>query len=402
MTHKHRKQIVKWGGIVLLVFISTAGVLVGSLLIIHNQPVVLPVPAGQDGVGRVEYDWSDVQRIDPLSDTPNQVRRLPIWIWYPATVNAQSVSAPYRPTPWKDAQNKSSSILQTLSTRSDTKTHSYANIPLASANAPYPVIVMQPGLGPSIPDYTVFAENLASHGYIVVGINEPYSSTLVVYADGQVARATAKGSISDTASATTTDEQTNMIGQVWRDDAIFVINHLQAVANDETSLFYHQLDLDHIGFFGHSFGGASAIAVCQSDSRCKAGADLDGTPLSAGATLPIQQPFLFLSEGFAKGCSQDKNCQPLQQSYDQTTNRAYFISIKGAKHFNFSDIALHFTFLGQFIFQQMGQIGSIDPAHGLAIANAYLVAFFDKYLKGIDSPLLTSLRPYSEVQFTSK
>ena len=35
-------------------------------------------------------------------------------------------------------------------------------------------------------DYTVLAEDLASHGYIVVGLDAPYRTFLVVLPDGRV------------------------------------------------------------------------------------------------------------------------------------------------------------------------------------------------------------------------
>jgi hypothetical protein len=48
----------------------------------------------------------------------------------------------------------------------------------------------------------------------------------------------------------------------------------------------------------------------------------------------------------------------------------------------------------------VGYIGSIRPERGEQIANAYLVAFFDRYLKNVDSELLQGPSAlYPEVQF---
>lgn len=261
---------------------------------------------------------------------------------------------------------------------------------------------MQPGLGPAIPDYTVFAENLASHGYVVVGINETYSSNLVVFADGSVARATPAGSIADNASEANVERQTNAIGKVWAADADFVLDRLRQVNADTTSPFYRWLDLNRVGLFGHSFGGATALAVCQRDSRCKAGADLDGTPISDTQGIAVPRPFLFLTEGFPQGCAADKNCRQLQQAYQQAEGPAYFVSIAGAKHFNFSDVPLRFTAPGRLVLRLMGATGTITPERGLAISNAYLVAFFDTYVKGAAAPLLSAPLTFPETQVSSK
>jgi hypothetical protein len=59
--------------------------------------------------------------------------------------------------------------------------------------------------------------------------------------------------------------------------------------------------------------------------------------------------------------------------------------------------------LTRILFNQLGFIGSIQPERGLEITNAYLVAFFDQYLKGSKSGLLQGYSPmYPEVQFDSR
>jgi hypothetical protein len=45
---------------------------------------------------------------------------------------------------------------------------------------------MRPGLAALATGYTSLAEDLASHGYIVVGFDAPYRSWIVVLPDGKV------------------------------------------------------------------------------------------------------------------------------------------------------------------------------------------------------------------------
>ncbi len=252
---------------------------------------------------------------------------------------------------------------------------------------------MQPGMGPVPADYTALAENLASHGYVVFGINPTYTSNLIVFPDGRVVTRTDQGAIPDSASAGEVDADAARIGKVWSDDAIFAMDRLQNLNADPASPFYSRLDLAHIGLFGHSFGGATAAIVCKVDSRCKAGADLDGTLFPYQAAGTLRTPFLFLAED---ACGKD--CATMQANYSASQAATYYLSIQGTRHFNFSDLPLRLLPPADLLFRAAGYIGPIPAERGLEITNAYLVAFFDKYLKGMDSSLLHEGRiPGSDV-----
>jgi hypothetical protein len=76
----------------------------------------------------------------------------------------------------------------------------------------------------------------------------------------------------------------------------------------------------------------------------------------------------------------------------------YQVTITGARHFNFTDLAAGFNPAGHLL----GVIGPIDGARGLRISADYLAAFFDETLKAQDSSLLHgSPTSYPEVEFQS-
>ncbi len=376
------------------------GAYIAVLAISRSRTLQLPAPSGSYKVGRSIFDWVDANRTDVLADTPNLKRELAVWIWYPAQPDASAATAPYMPAAWAQARNKdqgSGMLIENELAR--IKTNSYTDAPLSSQQASYAVLIMEPGMGPSIPDYTVLAENLASHGYIVVGINPTYTSNLVVFPDGRVVLRSEKGTIPDSASPAEVQQIGNGILAVWSQDVIFAMNQLQSLNAAPDSPFYQRLDLGQMGVFGHSFGGATAIAVCQQDARCKAGANLDGTPFSAEEHTKLPVPFLFMTEDYTAGC--DQNCLAISQmaGYDNSGS-VYNLSVNGAKHFNFSDLPQRQVPAVRPIFQAAGYTGSIDPARGEQITNAYLLAFFDQALKGVDSALLKGPSPeYPEVQF---
>ena len=364
--------------------------------ILHRQPLVLPAPTGSYNIGRTAYDWIDENRIDTLSDIPDEKRELLIWIWYPANTTQQKSRVPYLPSAWIDAHNQDQGIGKFLERDfSSIQTHSFTNVSLAKVQDAFPVIIMQPGMGPSIPDYTTFAENLASHGYIVVGINETYTSNIIVFPNGRIVPRSPNGTIPDNADAAATDQDANRIEKVWAADVLFVMDKLQHMDADPSSFFYDKLDLARMGVFGHSFGGATAVRICETDVRCKAGADLDGTIFSDDLQSTIQEPFLFMAED---ACGKD--CATMHQMYLSASKDAYYLSIQGTKHFNFSDLPLRLTPPARSLFNSLGVIGSIKAERGLEISNAYLLAFFDQYLKGDNSGLLQGSSPkYPEVQF---
>jgi predicted dienelactone hydrolase len=353
-------------------------------------------------VGRAEYDWVDPSRRDPLAGQPGLPRELAVWVWYPGEANPAAKPAPYLPLNWVQARDKDQDAGRLIEHEfTGILTHSFTGLALSPAQAAYPVLVMQPGMSPMASDYTVFAENLASHGYVVVGINQTYTSNLVVFPDGRVALRSASGTIPDRDTQAAAQVDGDRIMGVWKQDARFVLDQLDQLNADPNSPFYQRLDLAHTGLFGHSFGGATAFAVCQQDGRCKAGANLDGDPFTSEMQAPVHQPFLFFSHDFPQGCANAPACAPmLDMARLVNPGPAYFLQVSGTQHFNFTDLPLRQVGLVRPLFRLAGYAGSIDPGRGLQITNAYLLAFFDRYLKGSDNGLLDGpSASFPEVQF---
>ncbi len=83
--------------------------------------------------------------------------------------------------------------------------------------------------------------------------------------------------------------------------------------------------------------------------------------------------------------------------FERAKNHAYYVVVKGTKHFNYSDFSLFSP-----DYQKAGLLGPIDGARMEGIMNAYVLAFFNKYLKGKDTPLLKGpAASYPEVEFSS-
>jgi hypothetical protein len=103
---------------------------------------------------------------------------------------------------------------------------------------------------------------------------------------------------------------------------------------------------------------------------------------------------------FMQNGASDMNSNSMYQAYSTSNSSAYYLSIKGTKHYNFSDFPLRLLLPAHIKYSNAGYIGSISPERGLEITNTYLVAFFNWYLQSIESDLLqNSSSAYPEVQF---
>ena len=260
-------KVLKFSALALLTIILTFAVFVGYLVVARNTPLQLPDPSGSYVVGRSVFNWTDTSRPDPLADRGNSPRKLVVWVWYPGA-DTRTTPAPYLPPDWVKVRDKGQGAGTLIENNFNRfLTHSFEDIPLAANPTLIPVLVMEPGMGPIATDYTVFAENLASHGYIVVGINPTDTANYTVFLDGSVAPRSVKGTIPDSDTPAAAAADANRIEAVWVQDVTFVMNQLAKINAEPASFFNNRLDLEHIGIWGHSFGGATAVAFCQQDPR---------------------------------------------------------------------------------------------------------------------------------------
>jgi predicted dienelactone hydrolase len=279
--------------------------------------------------------------------------------------------------------------------------HSISNATVSPAQQTYPVIIMRSGIGALSTDYTTLAEDLASHGYIVVGMDAPYSTSVVVFSDGRVVTKTEAGNPSDSdLPAAEQDHLINNLITIWSADTSFVLDQLEQLnRSDPSGIFTHRLNLQAVGVFGHSFGGATAAQFCHDDSRCKAGIDLDGAPYGNVIQQGLHRPFMFLLSDHGNPTDVESRTilNHIQSIYSSLpSDERFWASIRGTSHFNFSDQAL---LRDNTLSRLAGAIGSIDPHRGLAVTAGCILQFFDHSLKGKPTNISTNvLRLYPEVQ----
>lgn len=349
---------------------------------------ILPKPRGPYSVGtfaRHLIDRSRRERHDPSKNAP---RELMIQVWYPAK-NVAGVRAWYRDSRMNEAK---SYHLRWV------KTHSYWNLPVAEEPRTFPVLVFSPSSGGFRSQNTFEVEELVSQGYIVVGIDHPYSSSRVVFPDGRVIRSLPW---IDTSSQAAFDESNSQVERMVEDhvaDARFVLNEMErwnrAGSNE---LLARRMDLTRVGVFGHSFGGALAASLCVADSRVAAGINMDGWMFGEAERNGVPKPFFVMNSGDGRGPDSAQieklsgdariegnkdllDWQAMQRSFRKFGG--YHLTILGSEHGNYSDLVLFRREL------RFGGPPRIDPYYAFEIVNAYTLAFFDRYIRNRPAPLL--------------
>ena len=390
----------------LAVFI-VAGIalLLGALWLDHTRQTTLPTPTGPFAVGRTTYVWTDDADSDPMG-APGAHREVLAWIWYPAAPQPSSAMPDdYLPAAWRTAlDRKRGPVISKLLTRalSRVHTHSFADAPIATQQHSYPVVFMRAGLAALTTDYTSLAEDLASHGYIVVGFDAPYRSWIVVLPDGKVIARTAQNN----ADALTGSEQVQLatkLVQAWTADTRFALDQLERLnASADSGKFLGRLDLQRVGAFGHSLGGATSLQFCHDDARCKAGIDIDGAPLGSVVAEGVRQPFMFILSAQIESADfeNSKVKADIKSIYERLPPDGRLdIEIRGANHFLFSDdSALLKSHVIMGALRMLG-ILAIDGRRQLAVTSYCVHTFFDRYLKGTGgAPLKITSPAYPEIR----
>lgn len=371
-----KKYILKY--ILYIIFVSIILLISVSIYFLtqRNKTVVLPNPTGSFQVGRTSYDWIDPTRKEIFAEEANNKRKLSVYIWYPAELKESTKNGEYLPGKWKTEQEKSTAMKYLQQNLAKVHTNSYDNAPLSMKKSKYPMIVFEPGMGKIVFNYTVLAENLASNGYIVIGVNPTYSSDFTVFSDGSTAYKTSKGSIPEGA---VTDKELNDAGskliKTWAADISFAISKMSEMNLEKGNMWSGHIDMEHIGAFGHSFGGAASVQSSLLDDRIKASIDIDG--YLYGVQKTSQKPLMFIMSQHAQKGIDLQEINKIQSVYSSLKKDGYLIEIPKTAHFSFTDDTLFFSP----ILRIMGIYGTINGKQGLKLTNVYITTFFDKYLR---------------------
>lgn len=324
--------------------VACAGLIAAGLAATWAFPVpVFPEPSGELAVGTRVVQWTDAHRPETATPDPDDRRTVVVQLWYPAEESsADSRRAQYLGRTEHEARTVADALARysglpgfLLDGVTRARTHAAFDAPVDRDGARFPVVLFSPGLGGVRTQNTAWAEELASHGYVVAAVDHPYDSAAVVLADGRTVRTTI--------AATGDDEEDNRradaTARVRAADLGFVLTQLGRLDRGEVAgPLAGRLDTGRAAATGHSLGGAAALLAAHQDRRFGAVIDLDGYP--RGELGPLHQPVLALTQ--AIGPDTDPRYLPrLTEVLGLGSATSYRLTIPGAAHLTFLDAPLY-------------------------------------------------------------
>jgi len=346
----------------------------------------LPKPTGHHPVGATSLHLTDTSRLDPWVPQAG-ARELMVTLWYPASPSS-GPRAQYM-TPKESELLLADGGITSLppDVLSTTRTNAVKDAKPVGRWHGLPLVVLSPGYTKSRATLTSLAEDLASNGYVVAGIDHTYESAGTSFPDGRVATC---------ASCDVQHDQAfwNKVGAGRAADVTFVLDELTGAHPKWRGAGL--IDPSRIAMAGHSAGGASTIPAMLTDPRLRAGIDIDGTTQDPIPDSGLSRPFLFLGRQGQYTPGTGAAAATWERDWQHLTGWKRWLVVTGAVHASFTDIGL--------LAEQLGlDIGADLPsARVSAITREYTEAFFDEHLRGRPQPLLDRpARRYPEVGFCS-
>jgi predicted dienelactone hydrolase len=363
----------------------------GLLLLVTLVPILLPVPkiptpSGDYQIGTKLFELVDTSRQELYSGT-DEPRRFMIQAWYPADVKELDQQAPWM----ENAEIFAPTIAVYIDLPAYFLNHlalvdipAYKNSAVTQADEKFPVILFSHGWNGFNAQNAGQALELASRGYIVIGIQHTYGAVVSVFPDGTIAANNPKG-LPEDAEDPNYEEVANILAKQWAGDMAYVLNQLEGQAGEAGEFFSQRVDINRVGVYGHSTGGGAAIQFCATDPRCKSilGMDPFMRPVAADAIANgISQPAFFMFSQTWTDLAESKNNQLFNSFYPHLNEGIGVITITGTAHYDFSDLPLLSP-----IAPQLGLKGPLSGKRVTEIVNAYLIDFFELTLKNIPSDL---------------
>jgi predicted dienelactone hydrolase len=380
-----------------------------AIIFCHVLPMfTLPAPDGSFDVGTRVFYLTDQSRAEAAASDGSR-RELAVQAWYPANCETGHARLLHFLLPYRGLAPYRRSKETTLrsSYQRFVWTNSCEDGPVASGK--FPVLLFNSGIEGRRTQSTFLMEELASHGYVVLGIDHPYATGPVELANGKVINMLPNpiehpGTIGFDRAYSILDGV--IVEQAV--DTLFVLNEVEGWNRDPSSPFYQRLETDKVGTLGHSLGGSVAVETAVRDSRIRAVFDMSGPLFATARQQGIEAPFFFMTEYFPL---LDARQQALLNPDDRVEAQmdvadmkvmnimlarhgGYYAQLPTGNHASFTDKPLYSPYV------RLGGGDQAEAARLHAIMRSYAVAFFDATLKSKPSELLEQRpSPFPGVDF---
>jgi len=368
--------------------VMAGGMLAASVVASWVMPMFkLPVPTGRYPVGTRTLYLTDPNRVEMHEGARSGNREVVAQLWYPAAT-AKWRKAMYRKRKETSRRSSYQAVL---------KTHSLQDAPMAAGR--FPVLLYNCAWWGFRNRSTCMTQDLASHGFVVVGLSHPYNSSMVELADGSVANPDYSFDLGfSLARHIPMQERFDMADwelAIQTADCRFVLDELEKLDCTPGSPLESRLLMDRVGVYGHSFGGAVAVELAREDPRVRAALELDGVLHGASFLHGLDKPILMMDSPWmidpgehpddARLAETSRMWNIIAEAKMRLLERCggLRISIDGLAHHDFTDQ----IFMSPL--RRLSGSGSVAPKRVSHIANTYVLAFFEQTLLDKPSPLLS-------------
>lgn len=385
-------------------------IVVGLLLVLTGSVLgyLIPIfefknPQGEFSVGLKTFYVEDTSRFDEISREKGDYRKLVLKVWYPSDEKVTSPQAYLNEGLNLAFANSLGMPPFIFAHLPGVETHIQENLSISEKDD-FPVIVLSHGLGWNSELYTSLIEQLVSRGYIICGIEHTYENALSIYEGKRIPQ---NREVMDAMDNNLNFEKFNLLLEDfkaekdlvaklkkmqhmvdvlpynnsfsrWSADISFALDELERLGKED-SFLYGKMDLNAVGFLGHSWGGAAAVQAAANDQRAKAVINMDGAQWGQVIDTTLATPLLSVLA--------DRNYEefftPNKYIYDQITAQDYYeVLIRKTGHASFGDIPYWARI------PELTDAGTIDPNRMTTVMTALIEDFFRKFTEKQDLDLI--------------
>ncbi|QCX75803.1 Alpha/beta hydrolase family protein [Streptomyces sp. YIM 121038] len=328
----------------------------------------LPRPTGKYAVGRDTLHLVDKSRKDLWA--PEEPRELMTSLYYPARGQGGRATA-Y--TSLEAARALLTYYHLDAPPAAYSATRTYARTGAPAAPGRFPLVLLSPGFTAPRSTLTHLAEDLASRGYVVATVDHAHEAAGGEFEGGRMPPCLGCDPDSTVPGPRITENRAQ--------DLSYVLDRLVGGRSGKATWRHAKMiDRKRIGSGGHSIGGAATMALMNTDRRVRAGMNMDG-----GIQIKPDglrgRPFLMLGTELTTkpdGPYHWDDAWPLMDGWKR------WLAVAGSGHFTFTDAPV--------VLEQLGvdedPEAPISGERAERITRAYVGAFFDRHLRGIEQPLL--------------
>ncbi|MGW5940266.1 alpha/beta hydrolase family protein [Streptomyces celluloflavus] len=364
----------------------------------------LPAPTGPHRIGATTLYLVDCSRHDPWERIP--VREVMATVCYPARTVSGHPRTPQMTEGAAELFKEIDTVFfhpglpATGVNWAATMTHAHQDAPAQPVRRP--VLLYSPGGGDPRTLGTHVAEELASHGYVVVTIDHPGDTSEVEFPRERQGRDKVRMTVFRGDPRTDPEIFRTAIGTRVADTR-FVLDQLEALAAGHSpdaagrplpADLGRALDLRRVGGYGHSAGGTAMAETMYEDRRIRAAVNMEGyldhppkAPGQEGELFPVarygvDRPLLLLgTEDFTGRQALERSWSALLAHQRGHTRRR---QLADAAHWVFTDYAAMAPQLqaaGLMTADSRAElVGAIDPACSVPAVRHHIRTFFDRHL----------------------